>query len=164
MPEENRQIVQVATEVLETVLDLLGVDASVNASAGGLAEDEPPEEPNITLDIEGDDLGILIGWHGQTLASLQYLVRLIVTCKMENHLPIVVDVNGYKQRRYEALRALATRIAEQVMVKKTPFALEPMAAYERRIIHVTLASHSHVITESTGYGDARKVVIMPKRL
>jgi spoIIIJ-associated protein len=70
-------------------------------------------------------------------------------------------VEGYKQRRSEALQALAVRMAEQVRLKGVPFTLEPMPAYERRIIHMALTDHPDVTTESTGEGDARKVVILP---
>jgi len=112
--------------------------------------------------VRGEDLGILIGRRGQTLASLQYMVRLIVGHQAQAGLPIIVDIEGYKQRRYEALRELAWRIAEQVKVSKSPFSLEPMPAFERRIIHITLADSPDVTTESTGFGEVRKVVIKPK--
>jgi spoIIIJ-associated protein len=71
-------------------------------------------------------------------------------------------VEGYKQRRYSALQALALRMAEQVKERKKPFALEPMPAYERRIIHLALADDPDVTTESTGVGEVRKVVITPR--
>jgi len=77
--------------------------------------------------------------------------------------PITLDVEGYKQRRYESLQTLAQRLAEQVKVKKVPFTLEPMPAYERRIIHLALAGHPDVTTYSIGVGDARKVVIAPAK-
>jgi len=76
--------------------------------------------------------------------------------------PIIIDVEGYKHRRYQALQALAYRMAERVKVKKIPFALEPMPAYERRIIHLTLAENPDVTTQSVGEGEMRKVVILPK--
>ena len=92
----------------------------------------------------------------------RYIVRLIVANKAKARVPIVIDVEGYKQRRYEALRALAHRMAEQVKARGRPFALEPMPAYERRIIHMALADDPDVTTESVGEGEVRKVVIMPK--
>jgi spoIIIJ-associated protein len=82
--------------------------------------------------------------------------------QMQARVPIIIDVEGYKQHRYESLRALAGRMAEQVTITKTAFAVEPMPAYERRIIHIALADHPDVITESAGIGEARKVVILPK--
>jgi spoIIIJ-associated protein len=141
----------------------LGVEASV------VSETKPPfvggaEASEIfTLDVTGDDLGILIGRRGQTLAALQHVVRLIVAHQVKARVPIVIDVGGYKQRRYGSLQTLALRMAEQVKETKKPFALEPMPAYERRIIHLALADNPDVITESIGVGEVRKVVIMPKQ-
>ena len=117
---------------------------------------------SVGLNIEGEDLGILIGRRGQTLASLQYIVRIMVSCKTSQWLPIVIDVDGYKERRYQALQALAGRMAEQVKARRTSFSMEPMPAYERRIVHLTLAENPHVTTQSVGLGEARKVVISPR--
>ena len=156
--EQHGDLVEVAKGVLETLLSLLEIPASVESSTEGGEGDISP----ITLDVRGEDLGILIGRRGQTLASLQYMVRLIVGHQTQMGLPIIVDIEGYKQRRYEALRELAWRIAEQVKVSKSPFSLEPMPAFERRIIHITLADYPDVTTESTGFGEVRKVVIKPK--
>ena len=116
----------------------------------------------IAFNIKGDDVGILIGWHGQTLSCLQYMVRIIVARQTQSWLPITIDVEGYKQRRYETLQALARRMAEQVQVKGVPFTLEPMPAYERRIIHLALADNPDVTTQSTGEGETRKVAILPR--
>jgi spoIIIJ-associated protein len=148
-----------AKEILETILAQLGVTASV------ACETKPPVEGGegvITLDVSGDDLGILIGRRGQTLSALQYVVRLILAHQTQARVPIVIDVEGYKQRRYEALQALAQRMAEQVKTKGRPFTLEPMLAYERRIIHLALANDPDVTTESVGEGESRKVVIVPR--
>jgi spoIIIJ-associated protein len=148
-----------AQEVLETILSCLGVTASV------ACQNKPPVgggEGVITLDVSGDDLGILIGRRGQTLSALQYVVRLILAHQTQARVPIVIDVEGYKQRRYEALQALAQRMAEQVKAKGRPFTLEPMLAYERRIIHLALADDPDVTTESVGEGESRKVVIIPR--
>ena len=107
-------------------------------------------------------MGILIGRRGQTLAYLQYIVRLIVSHRVKAPVLIVIDVNGYKQHRYKSLNNLANRIAEEVEANEKSFELEPMPAYERRIVHMALADHPAVFTESTGVGEARKVVIIPK--
>ena len=162
MSEEERDIAGVARGVLESLLTMMGVAASIVPQAKPFVGGEEGATVPIALDIKGDDLGILIGRRGQTLSCLQYIVRLIVGHQTEAWVPIIVDVEGYKQRRYEALRALAWRIAEQVKAKGTPFTLEPMPAYERRIIHLALAGHHDVATQSIGEGEARKVVILPK--
>jgi spoIIIJ-associated protein len=164
MTESQQEIYNTAKEVLETLLSLMGLNGQVLPSDEFTTTDDNGELTSIGLNIEGDDLGILIGRRGQTMVSLQYIVRLIIAHKMQIQLPIVLDVEGYKQRRCEGLRVLATRLAEQVKNRKTPFTMEPMSAFERRIIHITLADHPDVITESIGIGDARKVVITPKML
>jgi len=162
MPEEESDIAGVAKRVLESLLTMIGVAASIVHQAKPFVEVEEGVTAPITLEIKGDDLGILIGRRGQTLSCLQYIVRLIVGHQTQTWVPIIVDVEGYKQRRYEALRALAWRMAEQVKDKGTPFTLEPMPAYERRIVHIALAEHPDVTTESIGWGESRKVVILPK--
>jgi len=131
--KNDRDITEVAKDVLETLITLLGVDASVVLQVNPVAEGEE-EASSIILDIKGDDLGILIGRRGQTLSCLQYLVRLIVGHQTETWVPIIIDVEGYKQRRSKALQDLALRLAEQVQARKMPFTLEPMLAYERRIM------------------------------
>jgi len=155
---EKDEVASIANEVLETLIKAMGISAEVCVTQA------PTEEQPMALDIEGEDLGILIGRRGQTLASLQYVVRLIVAEKMKMWVPINVDVAGYKKRRYESLRGLALRLAEQVKSNRRLITLEPMPADERRIIHLALADHPDVDTESTGEGEGRKVAILLKKL
>ncbi len=159
-PKKESDIADAAKGILEVLLSMMGVAASVVSPAGSFAEGK--DTAPITFDIKGDDLGILIGRRGQTLSCLQYIVRLIVGHQTEAWVPIIIDVEEYKQRRYEALQALAWRIAEQVKTGGESFTLEPMSAYERRIIHLTLAEHPDVTTRSIDEGEARKVVVLPK--
>ena len=161
-PREEGDIAETAKSVIERLLTAMGVAASVVPYAKPFVEEEEAATASIAFDIKGGDLGILIGRRGQTLSCLQYIVRLIVSHQTKVGVPITIDVEGYKQRRHESLQALAQRLAEQVKVKKVPFTLEPMPAYERRIIHLTLAGHPDVATYSIGVGEARKVVIAPK--
>jgi spoIIIJ-associated protein len=147
-------IARVATEVLETLLKLMGVAGVVESSS-----DEVP----VSLGIEGDDLGILIGRRGQTLACLQYIVRLIVASQLKVWLPLNIDVCEYKKRRHDSLQRLALRLAEQVQLQHRAIALEPMPPDERRIVHLALADHAEVVTHSIGEGEDRKVVILLKR-
>ena len=158
----SEAVVTSARETLEELLKLMGVEGKVISGTYPDESGEPNSAP-IAFNIEGEDLGILIGRRGQTLSSLQYILRLIVGRKTNTWLPIVIDAESYKQRRYEALQALAHRMAENVKTKGTPFTLEPMPPYERRIIHMALANHSAVFTESIGEGESRKVGIKPKR-
>jgi len=161
VPKEENDIAEAVKTVLEALLTMMGITASVVSETRPSIEAEGAAPT--TFNIMGDDLGILIGRRGQTLACLQHIVRLIVAYQRKAWEPIIIDIEGYKQRRYEALQALAQRMAELVKVRETPFTLEPMPAYERRIIHLTLADHPDVTTQSTGEGEARKVVILPKK-
>jgi spoIIIJ-associated protein len=159
--EENAK--QIAKDILENLLAKMGLEAKISVeSPKTLPVDEEEAEP-VVFNIIGDDLGILIGRRGQTLDALQYFVRLITSRKTQSKTPIVIDIEGYKERRYEDLRVLAANVANQVKVKGSPVRLEPMSAYERRIIHLTLANDTDVKTESTGEGNLRRVVVSPKR-
>lgn len=153
---------QVAVETLDKLVKLLEVDGKVISEQ--YAEDlENVAECPLAYNVEGDDLGILIGRRGQTLAALQYILRLIVGHQTKTWIPIVVDAEGYKQRRSDALKSLAERMAAHVKQRGAPFTLEPMPAHERRIIHLTLADNKAVYTESVGEGENRKVIIYPKQ-
>lgn len=147
-------ISKVSQETLKTLLQLMGITAEVTVSKTDLP---------VSLNIEGEDLGILIGRRGQTLACLQYMVRLIVAEQLKAWLPLTIDVAGYKKRRREALESLALRLAEKVKTSRRSMTLEPMPAGERRIIHLALANHPDVSTQSTGEGEGRKVVILLKK-
>jgi spoIIIJ-associated protein len=151
-----------ARDVLEGLLDKMGVDADVETGSAELISGGQDDGGGLLLNIRGDDLGVLIGRRGQTLSSLQYLVRLLLANRTQTFVPLVIDVNGYRQRRFEALRALAQRMAEQVTARRMPFSLEAMPAFERRIIHLALAEHPEVSTQSVGFGEGRKVVIVLK--
>ncbi len=157
------QAAALARGVLENLLGVLGLPAEIKMeTATPVADEEETAVPPLMFDISGEELGLLIGRRGQTLAALQYVVRLIVAQKLGTSVPLVLDVNGYKKRRYESLRTLAQHVAEQVAVSQRSFALEPMPAYERRIVHLALANHPTVTTQSVGFGDARKVTVVPK--
>ena len=152
---QEKDLVRVAIEVLDTLLRLMGVTGKVEVL---------PEEVPIALNITGDDLGILIGRRGQTLASLEYITKLIVAGQLKAWLPLSVDVAEYKKRRRESLRRLALHLAEQVKSRRRAMTLEPMPPDERRIIHLTLADHPDVTTHSMGEGENRKVVILLKQV
>ena len=105
MSEKQSDIFEAAKNVLEKLLDLMDIAASVTLSDEFTVEDEEGITSSVGFNIEGEDLGILIGRRGQTLASLQHVVRLIVAHQMQVRIPIVLDVEGYKRRRCEGLRA-----------------------------------------------------------
>jgi len=160
---EGGNVEDVARGVLQQLLDMLGVAGSIERQAQPIGSEEGSGTGVVAFDIKGEDLGILIGRRGQTLSSLQYMVRLLVGRRIDTWVPIVIDVEGYKQRRYKALESFAHEMAERVKSRGAPFTLEPMPPYERRIIHLCLADDAFVTTESIGQGDERKVVIRPKK-
>ena len=161
--ESEEDIAGIAESILERLLELMELEATIQRQTFQTTNGEEQVTSPLAFNVMGDDLGILIGRRGQTLATLQYMLRLIVSHQTKVWTPIVIDVEGYKQRRSEALQALAVRMAEQVRTRGTPFTLEPMPAYERRIIHLALADHPNVTTQSIGEGDLRKVVIQPEK-
>ena len=144
-------VVQVVIEVLDTLLELLGITGTVE-----VLSDEIP----LALDIKGDNLGILIGRRGQTLACLEYIAKLIVVGRLKTWLPMTVDVSGYKRRRRDSLQKLTLYLADQVKSRRRAITMEPMPADERRIVHLTLADNPEVTTQSIGEGESRKVVIL----
>jgi spoIIIJ-associated protein len=152
LPEEDA--VKVVTEILDTLLELLGVAGQVE-----ILSDEIP----LDLNIQGDDLGILIGRRGQTLASLEYITKLMVVGRLKTWIPLTLDVAGYKKRRRDSLQRLALYLAEQVKSRRRAITMEPMPADERRIVHLTLADNPDVTTQSMGDGENRKVVILLKQ-
>ncbi|MGB2584453.1 MAG: RNA-binding cell elongation regulator Jag/EloR [Dehalococcoidia bacterium] len=157
LSDEDVDVGGMAKGVLENLLDLTGITASVTLGMEG-GEDQAA----ITLDIEGEDLGVLIGRRGETLSSLQYLVNLIISRHLKSRVGVVVDVEGYRQRRYESLRLLARRMADQVRSTGRSVTLESMPASERRIIHIELRDSPYVITQSIGQGEGRKIAILSR--
>ncbi len=159
----NEEVMRLAQQTLRELLDRLQVKANVMARWAEAADKQDEEDgPPLVLDIRGDDLGVLIGRRGETLSSLQYITRLIVSQKISGNVNLVVDVESYKARREQQLRQLAQRMAERVASTRKPIALEPMPPSERRIVHLTLRDHPVVTTESVGRDEDRKVTIILK--
>lgn len=123
--------------------------------------DETSEE--MSIDLSGDDMGVLIGKRGQTLDSLQYLVSLVVNKETENYIRVKIDTENYRERRKETLENLAKNIAYKVKRTRRSVSLEPMNPYERRIIHSALQNDKYVTTYSEGEEPFRKVVVALKK-
>lgn len=122
-------------------------------------------EDNVIYNLSGESLGILIGKHGQTLDSLQYITGLVVNKTNKEGTErqrVIVDAEGYRKRREESLKTLAIRLADRVRRDGRSTSLEPMTAAERRIIHTTLQNNSYVNTHSEGEEPNRRIVISPK--
>jgi spoIIIJ-associated protein len=157
---------QIARRILEDLLERMDIQAYITAVHSTVPGQRGEPEDTITLHVEGADeeaMGLLIGRRGETLRSLQFMVNLLVSRKVQKWPQIVVDVGNYRQRRQESLEGLARRMAERVRQSGRPLTLEPMGAYERRIVHLALRSDPTVYTESSGEGENRKVVIYPAK-
>lgn len=162
VPAPDASEVEIAVSVLENLVQLMGLEATVTPREPETAGDGLGMIESV-LDVEGDDLGILIGRRGQTLMSLQYVLNLILSKKTGRRVAYGVDVDGYRRRREEALVSLAKRTASRVRGTGRSVTLEPMPPNERRIVHMALADDPAVLTVSIGEGEARKVAITPAR-
>jgi spoIIIJ-associated protein len=165
-PPSMAEVDQIARRILEDLLERMDIHAYVTAVRSSVPDQRGELEETITLHVEGADeeaMGLLIGRRGETLRSLQFMVNLLVSRKVQKWPQVVVDVGNYRQRRQESLESLARRMAERVRQSGRPLMLEPMGAYERRIVHLALRDDPTVYTESTGEGDNRKVVIYPAK-
>lgn len=151
--------VTVAQAVLRELLDRLQINAETQVRRAQPSGDE--SEAPWVIDVQGEDLGVLIGRRGETLNALQYITRLIASRERQQRVNVVIDVEGYKTRREETLRKLAHRMAEEARQRGRTVKLEPMPPNERRIIHIALRDDPSVETESEGVGDKRKVTIRP---
>jgi spoIIIJ-associated protein len=159
--EEDDQAVRTSRETVQELIQHMQVKARVTARWG---EADPDSEIQpLLVDLQGDDLGVLIGRRGETLAALQYISRLIVSKELGRPVAVVIDVEGYRARRERQLRRLAQRMADQATELNRTMVLEPMPASERRIIHLELRDHPRVSTESIGEGSQRKVTIIPRQ-
>lgn len=152
-------------------LELLkdGVDAAIDfllevAAAMGLSVNAVREEDDeaIRINIQGAELGMLIGRRGQTLDALQYLVNIVANRHSSRHLRIVLDAERFRERRRKTLEALADRMANRVVKTRKEVVLEPMTALERKIIHTRLQGREDVNTYSQGNEPNRRIVIALK--
>jgi spoIIIJ-associated protein len=142
-----------ARVLVDQLLSRMGVKAQVNVRG--------PDDP-IVLDVSGRDLGILIGWRGETLRALQTVTNMIVGRHVGEQ-RVIVDVERYRQRREHTVREIAFRAARQVKVTGDPITLDAMQAFERRAIHLALEGDPDVTTVSVGQEPERRVVVEPRK-
>jgi len=145
--------------VVSKLLHMMGLEAQVSAHYGDIDRED---RRYINVDVRGSDLSVLIGRRSETLNSFQYVASLIIGRETQQFVQLVVDVEGYRDRREKQLVQMAKRMADQVAKNGRKQTLEPMPSAERRIIHIALREHPAVTTESTGEDPYRKVVILPK--
>lgn len=152
--EELDKIADTAISALQDILKHFDVgEVTIDEYEG--------DEGELILDITGDDLAVLIGRHGKTLDALQFLVSAITVRTIGYRYPVIVDVEGYKNRQREKLESIARNAASKAARQNHSVKLRPMTPYERRIVHIALRDDNRVETASEGEGSARHVVVLP---
>ena len=152
---ENNMFVEETIRIVRDILKAMEVDAKPVLKS---ADDE-----EVTVNIVGDDVAILIGKHGQTLDALQYIVGLAVAKYSDTRKRLILDAEGYRARHQETIEARAREYADAVRAEGREAVLDPQNPRDRRIVHMTLADDPDVYTYSEGEGDERHVVISPKK-
>ncbi len=146
--------VKLIEKITKELFGHLGIKAKIKVEEG--------DEGAINVNLESNDQGILIGYHGRTLASLQLILSMIAYRQLGEWTKILVDVGDYRQQRQERLQTMALNAAKRVKFSGEAYALPFLSPSERRIIHLSLVNDSEVITESEGEGRDRRVVVKPK--
>lgn len=153
--EEIDEVADTAIAVLQDILKYFELgEVTIDEYEG--------DEGELILDITGDNLAVLIGRHGRTLESLQFLITSILYRKLGFRYPLVIDVEGYKSRQRQKIEDIAYSAAQRAVEQDRRIKLRPMTPYERRIVHLYLRNDDRVETKSEGEGHARRVVIIPR--
>ncbi len=158
---DEDSVLTLAKEIVADLLEKMHVTAEVNTKF--VPPSDEHDRKMVLVEIQGRDLSILIGRRSETLNALQYITSLIIAKEYGEWVPLMIDVQGYRERRERQLRVLARRMAEQVVHTNRRLNLEPMPANERRVIHLELRDHEFVATESVGEEPNRKVTIFLKQ-
>lgn len=145
--------IEAAKKFLQDILDKMGLTVRMETFHGGVT----------TINLWGNNLGILIGKHGQTLDAMQYLINLVANKHGDHRVRIVLDVEDYRRRRAETLNSLALRLADRVRRRGDEITLEPMTPQERKIIHMALQDNPYVFTVSEGEEPFRKITICARK-
>lgn len=152
----NDEVVEKAKKFLQEVFSAMKIEAAMEKFVN-------TQDGSVVIRLHGDDMGILIGKHGQTLDSLQYLTNLVANKTEKDWTRIIIDVEDYRDRRVETLTRLAKRLADRVRREGEPVALEPMNPHERKIVHLALQNDRRIVTHSEGEEPNRYIVIELKK-
>lgn len=143
-----------ALDILNSIFDCMDLKVEMEAKE---------RDQELLVNLEGKDLGILIGRRGETLDALQYLINLAVNKNQEKKKKVIIDIEGYRYRREETLKKLAVKLADKAKQRGRNVILEPMNSQERRIIHTALQGRDDIYTYSEGEEPYRKIIISPKK-
>lgn len=152
----NDEVVEKAKKFLQEVFSAMKIEAAMEKFVN-------TQDGSVVIRLHGDDMGILIGKHGQTLDSLQYLTNLVANKTEKDWTRIIIDVEDYRDRRVETLTRLAKRLADRVRREGEPVSLEPMNPHERKIVHLALQNDRRIVTHSEGEEPNRYIVIELKK-
>lgn len=159
--QENKREIEVTLEDLNIAKENLEIflKNNINKIAQGATFEIRETENNIEVNINGENIGFLIGYRGECLYAFQTILSAIGNKNVKNRVRVILDIQGYKQKRVKALEELAEKVAKTVIRTGKSITLEPMQAYERKIIHSKLQNHNKIITKSIGNEPKRKIVI-----
>jgi spoIIIJ-associated protein len=150
--EAPQELLDEVRDLVSTILDAMDFDASVEVyDAGGF----------IAVDVASEDTALFIGQKGETIDALQYLVNVTIFKERDFFKRIVLDAEGYRQRRVEAIQGMAHRTARKALRERRTVEMPPMNSSERRVVHLYLSDNPNVTTESEGTGDGRRVMVTP---
>ena len=156
--EWDESLATAGREIVEDLLDYMGFPGEVDVLRAG----KENGTPTLTLAVvDGESMGALIGRRGETLQAFQFITQLLVNRRLGHWTRVLLDIEGYRSRRERYLKDTALRAAEKAMRYRESIELDPMIPSERRIVHLTLATHESVTTHSEGEGDNRRVIVEP---
>jgi len=156
--EWDEPLATAGREIVEDLLDYMGFPGEVDVLRAGKENGTPTLAMAV---VDGDSMGALIGRRGETLQAFQFITQLLVNRRLGHWTRVLLDIEGYRSRRERYLKDSALRAAEKAMRYRESIELDPMIPSERRIVHLTLATHEFVTTHSEGEGDNRRVIVEP---
>jgi spoIIIJ-associated protein len=156
--EWDETLATAGREIVEDLLDYMGFPGEVDVLRAGKENGTPTLAMAV---VDGESMGALIGRRGETLQAFQFITQLLVNRRLGHWTRVLLDIEGYRSRRERYLKDTALRAAEKAMRYRDSIELDPMIPSERRIVHLTLATHEFVTTHSEGEGDNRRVIVEP---
>jgi len=156
--EWDESLATAEREIVEDLLDYMGFPGEVDVLRAGKENGTPTLAMAV---VDGESMGALIGRRGETLQAFQFITQLLVNRRLGHWTRVLLDIEGYRSRRERYLKDTALRAAEKAMRYRESIELDPMIPSERRIVHLTLATHEFVTTHSEGEGDNRRVIVEP---
>ncbi len=148
---------KLAVDIVNYILSSLEVDVKTF-----FRDQDEKDVKSVYFEIEGDDSGLIIGRKGETLRSLEFIISFILKRQLDKRVRVILDVEGYQERRRQNLASQAEFTADKVIKTGRSMKMDPMSPFDRRIVHLTLENEKKVVTESEGTGSRRQVVIRPK--